>query len=170
MSAQERALAREKLLFERLLDDLAPAIAPLQDVAAALSQLDVLSTLAERAEALDLVRPQCVAEPGVAIRGGRTELLRAASREKGPFETLGSWPVEDPVLTIGGWKVQVQGWAEQGSRDPSPTAGWGVSQAAIERVGDVYLWSLAATSIGRGWHTVRTTPGVYVLEAILTPP
>jgi hypothetical protein len=106
----------------------------------------------------------------VAIRGGRTELLRAASREKGPFETLGSWPLQDPVLTIDGWKVQVQGWSDQGSRAPSPTAGWGVSQAAIERVGDVYLWSLASTSIGRGWHTVRTAPGVYILEAILTPP
>jgi hypothetical protein len=106
----------------------------------------------------------------VAIRGGRTEFLRAASLEKGPFETLGSWPLQDPVLTIDGWKVQVLGWAEQGSREPSPTAGWGVSQAAIERVGDVYLWSLAATSIGRGWHTVRTASGVYVLEAVLTPP
>jgi hypothetical protein len=106
----------------------------------------------------------------VAIRGGRIELLRAASREKGPFESLGAWPLRDPVLTIDGWKVQVRGWAEHGSPEPSPTAGWGVSQAAIERVGDVYLWSLAATSIGRGWHTVRTAPGVYVLEAVLTPP
>jgi DNA mismatch repair protein MutS len=53
------------------LDDLAPAIAPLQDVAAALAQIDVLANLAERAEALDLTRPQFVAEPGIAIRGGR---------------------------------------------------------------------------------------------------
>jgi hypothetical protein len=106
----------------------------------------------------------------IAIREGRTELLRASSREKGPFETLGSWELRDPVITIDGWKVQVIGWAAQGSREPSPTAGWGVSQAAIERGGDVYLWSLAATSIGRGWHSVRTAPGVYVLEAILTPP
>lgn len=105
----------------------------------------------------------------LAIRGGRVEFLRAASREKGPFESLGAWPLKDPVLTIDGWKVQVQGWAEHGSPEPSPTAGWGVSQAAIERVGDVYLWSLAATSIGRGWHSVRTAPGVYVLEAVLTP-
>lgn len=106
----------------------------------------------------------------VAIRGGRVELLRASSREKGPFETLGSWERRDPALTIDGWKVQVVGWAEQGSDTPSPTAGWGVSQACIERSGTTYFWSLAATSIGRGWHTVRTAPGVYVLEAILTPP
>jgi hypothetical protein len=106
----------------------------------------------------------------IAFRNGRTEFLRASSREKGPFETLGSWEIRDPQLTIGGWKVQVLGWADQGSHAPSPTAGWGVSQAAIERVGSAYLWSLASTSIGRGWHTVRTAPGVYVLEAVVTPP
>ena len=71
LSAQERALAREKFLFERLLDELLPAIAPLQDVAAALARLDVFANLAERANALSLVRPQFVTTPGIAIRAGR---------------------------------------------------------------------------------------------------
>jgi DNA mismatch repair protein MutS len=71
LSAQERALAREKLLFERLLDDLAPAIPVLQDAAAALAALDVLANLAERADALRLTRPAFAAEAGIAIRGGR---------------------------------------------------------------------------------------------------
>ncbi|MEO8344333.1 MAG: DNA mismatch repair protein MutS [Betaproteobacteria bacterium] len=71
LSAQERALAREKLLFERVLDELAPAIPPLQRAAAALATLDVLANLAERADALSLVRPTFVAAPGIAIRGGR---------------------------------------------------------------------------------------------------
>ncbi|HQR12190.1 MAG TPA: DNA mismatch repair protein MutS, partial [Casimicrobiaceae bacterium] len=71
LSAQERALAREKFLFERVLDDLAPAIAPLQKTAAALATLDVLANLAERADALNLVRPGFTASPGIAIRGGR---------------------------------------------------------------------------------------------------
>jgi len=71
LSAQERALAREKFLFERLLDDLAPAIPVLQDAAAALATLDVLANLAERADALRLTRPSFVAEAGIAIRGGR---------------------------------------------------------------------------------------------------
>jgi hypothetical protein len=106
----------------------------------------------------------------VAFRNGRMEFLRASSREKGPFETLGSWEIRDPQLTIDGWKIRVLGWAQQGSHEASPTAGWGVSQAALERVGSTYFWSLASTSIGRGWHTVRTAPGVYVLEAVLTPP
>jgi len=71
LSAQERALAREKLLFERLLDDLAPAIPKLQDAAAALATLDVLANLAERAIALRLTRPTFATEPGITIRGGR---------------------------------------------------------------------------------------------------
>ena len=61
LSAQERALAREKVLYERLLADLAPAIPALQSVGAALAALDVLTTFAERAEALDFARPEFVA-------------------------------------------------------------------------------------------------------------
>jgi DNA mismatch repair protein MutS len=71
LSAQERALARERVLFEELLDRLASAIPVLQTAAAALALLDVLSNLAERADALDLVRPQFSEEPGIEIVGGR---------------------------------------------------------------------------------------------------
>ncbi len=71
LSAQERALVREKFLFERLLDELLPAIEPLQHVATALARLDVFANLAERADALNLVRPQFVNTPGITIRGGR---------------------------------------------------------------------------------------------------
>ena len=71
LSAQDRALAREKLLYERLVADLAPAIPAVQRAGAALATLDVLTTLAERAEALDFARPEFVATPGLAIRGGR---------------------------------------------------------------------------------------------------
>jgi len=71
LSAQERALAREKILYEELLRALAPAIPALQAAAAALAGLDVVANLAERADALSLVRPRFAAEPGIAIRGGR---------------------------------------------------------------------------------------------------
>jgi DNA mismatch repair protein MutS len=71
LSAQERALAREKLLYERLVADLAPAIPDLQGAGAALAALDVLTTFAGRAEALDFARPEFVAATGLAIRGGR---------------------------------------------------------------------------------------------------
>jgi DNA mismatch repair protein MutS len=71
LSAQERALARERVLYEELLERLAPAIPALQAVASSLALLDVLSNLAERAEALDLVRPELTAEPGIEVEGGR---------------------------------------------------------------------------------------------------
>ncbi|NDP43967.1 MAG: DNA mismatch repair protein MutS, partial [Aromatoleum sp.] len=71
LSAQERALSREKLLFERLIADLAPSIPALQRGAAALAALDVLANFAERAEALGLVCPSFAPAIGIAIRGGR---------------------------------------------------------------------------------------------------
>ena len=71
LTAQERALACEKRLFEALLNDLAPAIPALQTVAAALAALDVLQALAERADALRLTRPQFRVEGGLVIEGGR---------------------------------------------------------------------------------------------------
>src|SRR5205809_718724 len=57
LSARDRALALEKTLYEELLDLLAPSIPALQRMAAALAQLDVLATLAERAQTLNLTRP-----------------------------------------------------------------------------------------------------------------
>jgi DNA mismatch repair protein MutS len=71
LSAQERALAREKALFDALLAELLPAIPALQKAAAALATLDALANLAARAEALSLVRPQFSAAPGLVSEGGR---------------------------------------------------------------------------------------------------
>ncbi|MBS0326492.1 MAG: DNA mismatch repair protein MutS [Proteobacteria bacterium] len=71
LSAQERALAREKLLFEELLARLLPALPALQSAAAALASLDVLATLSERAESLRLTRPEFSDDVAVAIDAGR---------------------------------------------------------------------------------------------------
>ena len=71
LSAQSRALAREKQLYEELLELLIGQLAPLQDSAAALAELDVLSDLAERALNLNLCRPQFVSEACMRIEQGR---------------------------------------------------------------------------------------------------
>jgi DNA mismatch repair protein MutS len=71
LSARERALAREKYLYEALLEQLTTEIALLQDCASAIASLDVLANLAERAERLELTRPQLCAEPGLVIEKGR---------------------------------------------------------------------------------------------------
>jgi DNA mismatch repair protein MutS len=54
LSAQDRALARERVLFDELLTDLAPAIPALQRAALALAALDVLATHAIHAASLEL--------------------------------------------------------------------------------------------------------------------
>ncbi len=71
LSAAERALAREKALYEALLDTLCQHLGPLQETAAALAELDVLSNLAERADTLRLVCPELSGEPGIHISAGR---------------------------------------------------------------------------------------------------
>lgn len=71
LSAKSRALAREKALYEALLEQLIEVLAPLQESASALAELDVLSNLAERALTLDLNRPRFVEEPCLKIDQGR---------------------------------------------------------------------------------------------------
>ncbi len=71
LSAQERALAREKALFENLLESLAPHIAELQRIARALAALDGLAALAEAAQRNGYVRPQFVDQPVLEIVAGR---------------------------------------------------------------------------------------------------
>lgn len=71
LSARERALSREKLLYDELLDKLIEVLAGLQACAAGLAELDVLNGFAERATALNLAKPEFVTEPCIDIRGGR---------------------------------------------------------------------------------------------------
>ncbi|HJU71367.1 MAG TPA: DNA mismatch repair protein MutS [Paucimonas sp.] len=71
LSAQERALAREKYLYEKLLNDLAPHIGALQTIARAVAQLDTLAALADHAVRNSWCAPQLVAEPVISIEQGR---------------------------------------------------------------------------------------------------
>jgi DNA mismatch repair protein MutS len=71
LSAQERALAREKFLYDKLLGDLAPHIGTLQGIAHALAKLDTLVALADHAMRNNWCAPQLVAEPTIFIEQGR---------------------------------------------------------------------------------------------------
>jgi len=77
LSAQERALAREKALFEALLDSLTPHVPDLLDIAAALAETDVLASQAERSRTLKLCAPSFGDEPGILIRAGRHPVVEA---------------------------------------------------------------------------------------------
>ncbi|MBL8383492.1 MAG: DNA mismatch repair protein MutS [Burkholderiales bacterium] len=71
LSAESRALAREKSLYEALLEDLRPHVGALQRAARAIAQIDALASLAERAYVLDWTEPVLDAMPGIEIDGGR---------------------------------------------------------------------------------------------------
>ncbi|MES9945578.1 MAG: DNA mismatch repair protein MutS [Candidatus Thiodiazotropha sp.] len=83
LSARERSLAREKYLYERLLDQLCEELPPLQQCAEGLAQLDVLCNLAERAQSLNLVCPLMTEEPGLQINDGRHPVVEQVSSD--PF-------------------------------------------------------------------------------------
>jgi DNA mismatch repair protein MutS len=87
LSAQDRALAREKLLYEQLLDQLQAFVPALSQLARALASLDALAALAERALTLNWCRPQFTRDPGIEIIQGRHPVVesRLAETSGGSF-------------------------------------------------------------------------------------
>ena len=71
LGARDRALAREKRLYDGLLDQLIERVARLQATAAALAALDVLATFAERAVSLRYAKPELTDEAVIEIVAGR---------------------------------------------------------------------------------------------------
>ena len=81
LSAQERALSREKYLFEELLDQLQVFVPRLTQLARALATLDVLCALAERALTLNWCAPQFSREPCLEIEAGRHPVVEMRLNE-----------------------------------------------------------------------------------------
>ena len=81
LSAQERALAREKWLFEQVLDRLQAFVPMLTRAARALAALDALCALAERSLTLGWCAPQFVVEPCIDITQGRHPVVQARLAE-----------------------------------------------------------------------------------------
>ncbi len=71
LSANERALAREKILYQQVLDHLLSFISPLQTNAGAVASVDVLCCFAERAESLKYVQPKFIQASSLEIVAGR---------------------------------------------------------------------------------------------------
>jgi DNA mismatch repair protein MutS len=83
LGARDRSLAREKELYEGLLDFLIGRLPALQQTTVSIAQIDVLACFAERAATLDCVRPELAEEPMLIIEGGRHPVVEHAGRE--PF-------------------------------------------------------------------------------------
>ncbi|HQV16565.1 MAG TPA: DNA mismatch repair protein MutS, partial [Denitromonas sp.] len=71
LSAQDRAQAREKALYETILDSLAGDISELQRVARAIATLDALAALAESARRYDYCCPVLSDQPGLELIDSR---------------------------------------------------------------------------------------------------
>lgn len=77
LSSESRALAREKLLFEMLLDELRQDIANLQMMASAIAQLDVLTNFAHLSRLYNWNRPEFSPEIGIHIQAGRHPVVES---------------------------------------------------------------------------------------------
>ncbi len=97
LSAQDRALAREKQLFEQLLDQLQADLPALGALARALAGLDALACLAERAATLGWCRPRFVPQPCINISQGRHPVRPGWLK---PAAAVAA-PISSP--TIAGW-------------------------------------------------------------------
>lgn len=77
LSAREHALEREKVLYDALLERLIAFIAPLQEIARSIAELDVLCTFAERANHLGYSKPQFSDDPLLIIEAGRHPVVES---------------------------------------------------------------------------------------------
>lgn len=81
LSSKSRALAREKALYDDLLQQLIAELSPLQQSASALARLDVLNNFAERASSLEWEAPQFSQTPGIDIVAGRHPVVEQVSEQ-----------------------------------------------------------------------------------------
>lgn len=83
LSARDRALAREKILYDALLDLLMPCLQDLQQSAHAIAEIDVLTNFTERALRLKWCCPVLTQEAGIQIVAGRHPVIESVSQQ--PF-------------------------------------------------------------------------------------
>ncbi len=118
--------------------------------------------------------------------GRRFRVLQARTGEKGPFRELaaGSLVPGEPLMVMlldrdrPICRLAFADWASQASTQRSPTAGWGVPVNAIEFEREsgapegpgVLRFTLAGTSVGRGWDSVGHRAGLYRNRVAVTWP
>ena len=81
LSAKSKALAREKFLYEEILDILSKDLTNLIASAEAVAELDVLNSFADRAVNLNYTLPKLSSEPELIIENGRHPVVETVLRE-----------------------------------------------------------------------------------------
>ncbi|STX29504.1 DNA mismatch repair protein MutS [Legionella beliardensis] len=101
LSAQSKALAREKWLYENLLTELIQYIQALKEIADACAKLDVLANFAERAHSLHWCRPTIVNEDIIDIEQGRHPVIEPLLKEQFIANCLALEPKQNMLLITG---------------------------------------------------------------------
>jgi DNA mismatch repair protein MutS len=101
LSAQVKALAREKWLYDHLLEELQKKSTELTRLAASLAQLDVLATLAERAQSLNWCCPTLVPKSQISIHAGRHPVIEGILQEQFIANNLQLQPSQNILLITG---------------------------------------------------------------------
>ena len=101
LSAESKALAREKWLYENLLEEILQSLNVLTPLAYALAELDVLSCLAERAQSLSWHCPVLVSEAGIDIHRGRHPVIEHLLQEQFIANDLDVKPSHHLLLITG---------------------------------------------------------------------
>ena len=100
LSSESRALAREKMLFESILEQLRQDIANLQMMSQAIAQLDLLSNFAQQARLRHWARPEFSPEIGIHITAGRHPVVEALNKSAfTPNNTTLNYPHRLAIIT-----------------------------------------------------------------------
>ncbi|MDF1677083.1 MAG: DNA mismatch repair protein MutS [Legionellaceae bacterium] len=101
LSAEAKALARERALYDELLNTLQTHITALTHTACAIATLDALNTLAERAETLNWCAPRLSETPGIDIKDGRHPVLETLLKNEFIANNLTLTPTQNTHLITG---------------------------------------------------------------------
>jgi DNA mismatch repair protein MutS len=148
LSAEERILALETDLYNRLLDDLQPYIGALQQHATVVAEMDVLRSFAELAVERTYTRPALRSETGIVIEGGRHPVIEQLLPPESPYvpNDVRLNADSDQILLISGPNMAgksallrqvalIQLLAQVGSFVPASRAELGVVDKIFTRVG-----------------------------------
>ena len=101
LSAQSKALAREKWLYENIIIEVQQYLNKLHELAQAIAEIDTLNTLFERAHSLKWVCPTLEADPGINIQSGRHPVIEQLLNERFIANDLTLTPETNTLLITG---------------------------------------------------------------------
>ncbi|MDF1758208.1 MAG: DNA mismatch repair protein MutS [Legionellaceae bacterium] len=101
LASENKALAREKWLYECILNEVLKYTSELAKIAEGLAELDVISNLAERAQSLQWCCPDLSHQPGIEISKGRHPVIENILQEKFIANDLHLQPTNNMLLITG---------------------------------------------------------------------